>query len=182
MPRAATAECDADAAAIAARRKAPAQADAFDCLDWRRRPGVARKGAALIQQLDTIDKIRSFFSTDRFATDCVGAQVDSFDYGTFEAQASLDVGPQHLNGHGIVMGGVYFTLADFALAVSCNVNQEPTSSVNSSINIMHSCKGSRLVARARPDHAGRRVGFYTIDVFDDLGTHCARMTTTVVRR
>lgn len=135
----------------------------------------------MIQQMDTLEAIRSFFAADRFATDCVGAQVDSFDYGTFEAQVSMDVEDRHLNGHGIVMGGVYFTLADFALAVSCNVNQEPTSSVESSINIMRSCKGSRLIARARPDRAGRRLGFYTIDVFDDLGTHCARMTATVVR-
>ncbi len=45
---------------------------------------------------------------------------------------------------------------------------------------MKSCKGSRLIAVARPDRNGRRLGFYTVDVFDDLGTHCARMTATVM--
>jgi len=135
----------------------------------------------MIQQLDTLEEIREYFAHDRFATNCLGARVDSFDYETFEAQVSVDIEDRHMNGHDIVMGGVYFCLADFALAISCNVNQDHTTSVNSSINIMKSCKGTRLIAKARPDRSGRRLGFYTIDVFDDLGTHCARMTATVVR-
>lgn len=135
----------------------------------------------MIQQMDTIEQIREFFSNDRFASLCLGATVDDFDYETFEATVSMDVKDCHLNGHDIVMGGVYFTLADFALAISCNVNQEPTTSVNAAINTMKACKGTRLIAKARPDRAGRRLGFYTIDVFDDLGTHCARMTSTVIR-
>ena len=135
----------------------------------------------MIQQLDTYEKIEELFSRDRFVATSLGAKLDSFDYDTFEAQVSMDVEERHLNGHDIVMGGVYFTLADYALAMSCNVNQEPTSSVNNSISIMKACKGKRLIAIARPDHAGKRLGFYTVDVYDDLGTHCARMTATCMR-
>lgn len=135
----------------------------------------------MIQQMNTLDEIRDFFLHDRFASQCLGAQIDDFDFETFEATVSMEVEDRHLNGHDIVMGGVYFTLADFALAISCNVNQEPTTSVNAAINTMKACKGKRLIAKARPDRAGRRLGFFTIDVFDDLGTHCARMTSTVMR-
>lgn len=135
----------------------------------------------MIQEFTTMEDIREFFKTDRFATDCLGAVIESYDFQTGEAIATLDVEDRHLNGHGIVMGGVYFTLADFALAACCNINQEPTSSVNSNINIMKSCKGTRLIAKANPDRSGKRLGFYTIDVFDDLDTHCARMTATCVR-
>lgn len=135
----------------------------------------------MIQQMDTLDQIREFFSHDRFASQCLEASVDNFDYETFEATVSMSIKDSHLNGHDIVMGGVYFTLADFALAVSCNVNQEPTTSINASINTMKACKGSKLIAIARPDRAGRRLGFYTVDVFDDLETHCARMVATVIR-
>ena len=135
----------------------------------------------MIQKLESMDDIRAFFENDRFATECMGAKMESYDFETGEAVATLDVQERHLNGHGIVMGGVYFTLADFALAACCNVGQEPTSSVNSSINIMKSCKGTRLIAKANPDRSGRRLGFYTIDVYDDLGTHCARMNATCIR-
>lgn len=133
------------------------------------------------QKLETLDEIREFFAKDRFASTCLGARVDSYDYETGEAVVSMDVEERHLNGHGIVMGGVYFTLADFALAICSNVNQPPSSSVSNSINTMKSCKGTKLIATARPDRSGRRLGFYTVDVFDDLGTHCARMTATTVR-
>lgn len=135
----------------------------------------------MIQTMESIEQIRDFFSKDRFASTCLGAHVDSFDFDTQEATVSMNVEERHLNGHDIVMGGVYFTLADFALAICSNVNQPPSSSVSNSINTMKSCKGSRLIAKARPDRSGRRLGFYTVDVFDDLGTHCARMTATVMR-
>ena len=75
------------------------------------------------QTMETLDQIREFFSNDRFASNCLGARIDSFDFETFEATVSMDVEERHLNGHDIVMGGVYFTLADFALAISSNVNQ-----------------------------------------------------------
>lgn len=136
----------------------------------------------MIQAFETMDDIREFFKSDRFATECMGAHIESYDFETGEAIATLEVQERHLNGHGIVMGGVYFTLADFALACCCNVGQEPTSSVNSNINIMRSCKGTRLIAKANPDRSGKRLGFYTIDVYDDLGTHCARMTATCIRQ
>lgn len=135
----------------------------------------------MIQSMESIEQVREFFAGDRFACGCLGARVDSFDFETYEARVSVDIEERHLNGHDIVMGGVYFTLADFALAVSSNANQEPATSICNSINFMKSCRGSRLTAIARPDRSGRRFGFYTVDVFDDLDNHCARMTATVAK-
>ena len=133
------------------------------------------------QEFSTIDDIRDFFSTDRFASERLGARIESYDFQTGQAITILEVMPEHLNGHGKIMGGVYFTLADYALAVCSNVNQPPTSSVNSSINIMKECKGNVLVAIANLDRSGRRLGFYTVDVYDELNNHCARMTATCLR-
>ena len=135
----------------------------------------------MTQQMESLEEISAFFAHDRFASICLGAKIDSFDFETGEATVSMDIEDRHLNGHDIVMGGVYFTLADFALAISSNVNQPPGSSISNSINTMKACKGTRLIAHARPARAGRRLGFYTVDVFDDLGNHCARMTATVMR-
>lgn len=135
----------------------------------------------MVQEMNSIEQIREFFKGDRFASTCLGATIDDFDFESCEATVSMDVEDRHLNGHDIVMGGVYFTLADFALAVSSNVNQAPGSSISNSINFMKSCKGNRLIAIARPDRCGRRLGFYTVDVYDDLGTYCARMVATVAK-
>ncbi|MBO4365810.1 MAG: PaaI family thioesterase [Eggerthellaceae bacterium] len=133
------------------------------------------------QEFNDIEDIRDFFTCDLFASEQLGAFVESYNYETGEAVTTLEIQPHHLNGHGKVMGGVYFTLADYALAVCCNVNQPPTSSVSSSINFMKECKGDVLVAIANPDRSGRRLGFYTIDVYDNLNNHCARMTATCAR-
>ena len=80
------------------------------------------------------------------------------------------------------MGGAIFTLADFALAVACNVGEEPTVAVTNTIQYYSQPKGSRLVATAEADRSGRSLGFYTIDVTDELGTKVARMTSTCFRR
>ena len=57
------------------------------------------------------------FEKDRFATDN-GAVIDEVD--DHYAKCSLKIEDRHRNAMGAVMGGVYFTLADFALAVASN--------------------------------------------------------------
>ena len=135
----------------------------------------------MVQAFETIEEIREFFKNDGFVSSCLKAHIDSYDFETGEAQVSMDIKENHLNGHGIVMGGVYFTLADFCLAVCANVNQEPSASVSNTINTMKSAKGTRLIAKGAPNRSGHHLGFYTVDVFDDLGTYCARMTATIMR-
>jgi acyl-CoA thioesterase len=80
------------------------------------------------------------------------------------------------------MGGAIFTLADFALAVACNVGEKPTMSVQSSIEYYNVARGARLIATAEADKSGRSLGFYTVDITDDVGTKVARMTATCFRR
>ena len=83
---------------------------------------------------------------------------------------------------GNVMGGAIYTLADFALAVACNVSEKPTVSVSSTIEYLSTAKGSRLIATADANKSGRALGFYTIDVTDELQTPVARMVATCFRR
>lgn len=40
---------------------------------------------------------------------------------------------KHRNAQGGVMGGAIFTLADFCLAVACNVDEQPAVSVSNTI-------------------------------------------------
>ena len=63
------------------------------------------------------EQIVDLFSKDRFATDngAVIAEVDDH-----YAKCILQLEDRHRNAMGAVMGGVYFTLADFAFAVASN--------------------------------------------------------------
>ena len=127
-----------------------------------------------------MDDIRAFFAKDEFATKCLGATVDDYDFETGTATVSMKIDDRHHNAQGFVMGGVFFTLADFALAVACNVNRPPCSSVNSSISFMRRVKGDVLKAVAYPDKLGRNLSFFTIDLFDETDRLVARVGATVM--
>ena len=63
------------------------------------------------------EEIVRFFEKDRFAAE-TGAVIDEID--DRYARYSLTLEAKHKNALGAVMGGVYFTLADFAFAVASN--------------------------------------------------------------
>ncbi len=128
----------------------------------------------------SLEEVQAFFAHDRFATEACGCEVLEAARG--HARCAFTVGPQHMNAQGNVMGGAIFTLADFALAVACNVGEKPTMSVQSSIEYYNVARGARLIATAEADKSGRSLGFYTVDITDDVGTKVARMTATCFRR
>ena len=97
------------------------------------------------------------------------------------AVCSMELVDVHRNAMGNVMGGAIFTLADFALAICCNIGEEPTVSVDSSISFFRSTQGAALTATAVCDKPGRHLGFYTVTVEDDLGKQIAKMTATCYR-
>ena len=127
-----------------------------------------------------IEEVRSFFANDLFATQACRCRIVEASYG--HAVTELEITPQHRNAMGAVMGGAIFTLADYALAVACNMGESPTVSVSNSIEFLAGARGDRLIATCDVDKSGRNLGFYTVDVADELGTHVARMTATCFRR
>lgn len=127
----------------------------------------------------TLEEIEAVFANDRFATEAAGCRVVS---GERErAVCSMELADVHRNAMGNVMGGAIFTLADFALAICCNIGEEPTVSVDSSISFFRSTQGAALTATAVCDKPGRHLGFYTVTVEDDLGKQIAKMTATCYR-
>lgn len=127
-----------------------------------------------------IEEVRTLFANDRFATEACGCRVVEASRG--HAVCEFDIADIHRNAQGGVMGGAIFTLADFALAIGCNMGEAPTVSVNNSIQYHSAAKGSKLIATCNVDKSGRSLGFYTVDVTDELGTSVARMTATCFRR
>ncbi|MBQ9041731.1 MAG: PaaI family thioesterase [Eggerthellaceae bacterium] len=127
-----------------------------------------------------IEEVREYFANDHFATEACGCRVVEAARG--HAVCEFDIADIHRNATGNVMGGAIFTLADFALAIGCNMGEEPTVSVNNNIEYMSAAKGTKLIATCSVDKSGRALGFYTVDVVDDLGTPVAKMTATCFRR
>ncbi|MDR0513953.1 MAG: PaaI family thioesterase [Coriobacteriaceae bacterium] len=128
----------------------------------------------------TLEAVREHFKHDRFASEACGAEIIEASFG--HAVCRLDIAPIHLNAVGKVMGGALFTLADFALAIASNLGCSPTVSVSNTIEFLSAAKGAQLIATAAVDKSGRSLGFYTVDVHDELGTHCARMCATCFRQ
>ena len=134
----------------------------------------------MLDESCTIEEVRTLFANDRFATEACGCRVVEASHG--HAVCAFDITEGHLNAQGHVMGGAVFTLADFALAIGCNIGENPTVSVTNTMQFMSTPKGATLIATCDVDKTGRSLGFYTVDVTDDLGTPVAKMTATCFRR
>lgn len=118
------------------------------------------------------------FMKDRFATEN-GAVIEEVD--DHYAKCSLKIEDRHRNAMGAVMGGVYFTLADFALAVASNWQEMGSVSLNSEIAYLTAAKGEKLTAEAVCIKNGRTTGYYKIDVRDEFGNLAAAVTATTFR-
>lgn len=118
------------------------------------------------------------FEKDRFATEN-GAVIDEVD--DHYAKCSLKIEDRHKNAMGAVMGGVYFTLADFALAVASNWQEMGSVSLSSEITYLTSAKGEKLTAEAICIKNGRKTSYYRIDVRDEYGNLAAAVTATTFR-
>ena len=95
----------------------------------------------------TLEAVRAYFAADRYAADS-GAVIEEFGEGY--ALCSLQVEARHRNAIGAVMGGVLFTLADFAFAVAANWKQPGTVSLHGDIAFLSGVRGERLLASEPP--------------------------------
>ncbi len=125
--------------------------------------------------MKTLEEVRSFFKNDRFATEN-GMVIDEI--GEHYAKCSLTISPRHKNAVGAVMGGVYFTLADFCYAVATNHEEPKWVSLNSTISFLGRTKGERLIAEATCVKNGRSTNLYTVTVSDELGNLAASVSIT----
>ena len=122
-----------------------------------------------------LEEAKEFFKGDTFATNN-NMVLDEIGQGY--AKCSVVLNENHLNAYGSVMGGVIFTLADFAFAVASNNVHRPTVAQQVSINFLSSTEGKVLYAIARCKKDGRTSAIYNIDVVDDLGKEIAQFIGT----
>ena len=123
----------------------------------------------------TLEDVRKLFEGDRFATEN-GAVIEEI--GDHSATCSLVITDSHRNAMGVVMGGTYFMLADFAFAVAANWENMGCVSLHSDISFLGTAKGNKLIAKAACVKDGKSTACYRVDVTDDLGNLTATITTT----
>lgn len=84
-----------------------------------------------------------------------------------QAEITMPVRADMVNGHDICHGGFIFTLADSAFAFACNSRNLVTVAAGAHIDFIRSAKlGDVLTARARVVHQGKRSGIYDAVVTD----------------
>ena len=76
------------------------------------------------------------------------------------------------------MGGVIFTLADFAFAVLANSIHLPTVAQQVSINFLGAPKGEKLFAKSTCRKSGKNSTVIIVDVTDDTGRDVAQFVGT----
>ena len=124
---------------------------------------------------DSLESAREFFYKDKFAVN-TGVKLDELTEDT--AVCSLEINDDHRNAYGGVMGGVIFTLADFAFAVLSNQIHQLTVAQQVSINYLSAPKGDKLFAEATCRKSGRTSSIVIVNVSDDTGRDIAQFVGT----
>ena len=119
------------------------------------------------------EELWSYFQNDTFAVDEVGITVDEI--SEERVVCSLAVSARHKNADGAVMGGVSFTLGDFAFALFANRHKISTVTLSASIQYLGVCKGDRLIATVTPIKEGRSVVNAEVMITDELGNAVAHL-------
>lgn len=77
------------------------------------------------------------------------------------AKIKMKVREEMVNGHGVVHGGISFSLADSAFAFACNSHGQKAVSIETSINhIKPIFVGDELIATCEKESTSRSVGYY----------------------
>ncbi len=133
--------------------------------------------------MDLTPIAQKIFANDTFATEATGIHIDYVDDNTTVCSLQLD--NRHLNAKGSVMGGVIFTLADFAFAIAANSSilaeqKESLQWVSSSstIHFLSSPKGHSLKATTTRIKQGRTQALLQVSITDSYNRQIAFVTTT----
>jgi acyl-CoA thioesterase len=124
---------------------------------------------------NSLEEAREFFYKDKYAVN-TGITLDEITEE--EAICSLNLTDEHKNAYGGVMGGVIFTLADFAFAVLSNQIHQLTVAQQVDIHYLSAPKGEKLIAKATCRKSGRTSSIVNVDISDDTGRDVAQFIGT----
>ena len=123
-----------------------------------------------------LEEAREYFGNDAYAARQTGIEIICADVGY--AKCALKTDERHKNARGKVMGGVFFTLADYTFAIASNFRQPTTVTQTSQIVYFAIPKGDMLYAEAEMVRTGRSTCFYKVRISDGTGADVAFVTVT----
>ena len=124
-------------------------------------------------------KVVDLMTADKFVDYC-GIKLDEI--GPGYAKTSVQIEQKHLNGAGIIQGGVLFTLADYALASAANSREKVSVSIETSMSFIKGISTGKVFATAREVTCGRTLARYDVPVTTEDGTLIALLHGTVYRK
>ena len=92
-------------------------------------------------KMTNLERAKEFFKHDVYATSTTGIEIE--EVSLHHAVVSLKIEQRHLNAANTVMGGVLFTMADFAFAVAANFDRPLTVTLASQISFLNAAKGEK---------------------------------------
>ncbi|MFP4378946.1 MAG: PaaI family thioesterase [Candidatus Sumerlaeia bacterium] len=96
--------------------------------------------------------------------------IEAIEVSPEKSVAAVTIEPHHLNAHGIVHGGLIFSLADTAFGLAENAGDEKFIAMETHVRFLRpGLIGQRLTATATRLHRGRQTAFYRMDVHDERG-------------
>ena len=124
-------------------------------------------------------KVIDLMTADKFVEFC-GITLDEI--GPGYAKTSVTIDNRHLNGAGIIQGGVLFTLADYALASAANSREKVSVSIETSMSFIKGVSTGKVFATAKEVSVGRTLARYDVLVTTEDGTLIAMLHGTVYRK
>lgn len=125
-----------------------------------------------------MDNFLEYFKKDKFAAHC-GIGLTECHPGF--AKAEVRITPHHLNGAGVLHGGLLFTLADFAFAAAVNSYGIVTLSVVAQITYFDKSTEGLIVAEAREVSRSNKLIHCDIEIRHESGDLLASFKGTAYR-
>ena len=90
-----------------------------------------------------------------------------------ELEAKFEIGPQHLQPHGLVHGGVYAAVVETMCSVGASIQVFHSGSqvvgLDNHTSFLRATREGVITAKATPVKTGRRSQVWRTDVFDEAG-------------
>ena len=126
--------------------------------------------------MKNLQEAKEYFKNDAYAVRQTGIEILCAKDGY--AKCALKTDERHINSMGNIMGGVFFTLADYTFAIAANFSSPTTVTQTAQIVYFAIPKGDILYAEAERVRAGRSTCFYKVRISDATDADVAFVTVT----
>lgn len=124
--------------------------------------------------------IEDFFNTHDQLARHLGIKV--MHAGQGQAQAKMELKPEHKNGLHMAHGGAIFCLADLAFAAASNSRGRAAVAINAHISYLKAVHSGLLRAEAKEVSLGAKLASYTVHIYDHQDELCAIFQGMVYRK